>query len=53
MGSPEDFAAMIEFVNEKQLKPIVDSVTLLAEGAEVVASMEESPQFGKLVLKTG
>lgn len=51
MGSPEDFAAMVSFVNEHQIKPVVDQVAPLAEGAELVASMAGSPQFGKLVLE--
>lgn len=50
MGSPEDFAAMVAFVNEHQIKPVVDRVVPLAEGANLVASMAGSPQFGKLVL---
>ncbi len=51
MGSPEDFAAMVKFVNEHQIKPVVDKVVPLSEGPELVASMADSPQFGKLVLE--
>lgn len=51
MGSPEDFAAMVEFVSKHQIKPVVDKVVPLGEGAELVASMADSPQFGKLVLE--
>ncbi|MCG8653399.1 MAG: zinc-binding dehydrogenase [Pirellulales bacterium] len=50
MGSPQDFASMLEFVNEKRLAPIVDEVTPLAEGDAVVQRMKSSPQFGKCVL---
>ena len=32
MGSPSDFAAMLKFVEEKQIVPIVDSVMPLADG---------------------
>ena len=51
MGSPADFRAMIEFVGEHKIAPEVHSVSPLAEGAELVASMAKCPQFGKLVLK--
>ena len=51
MGSPADFSAMTSFVAEHEIRPEVDSVRPLAEGAEVVASMANSPQFGKLVLE--
>ena len=52
MGSPEDFAAMVDFVNEHQHRPVVDTVVPLSEGAAAVASMGSSPQFGKIVLET-
>lgn len=50
MGSPSDFQAMLDHVIAHQLVPEVDSVTPLAEGVGLVASMAHSPQFGKLVL---
>jgi NADPH:quinone reductase-like Zn-dependent oxidoreductase len=51
MGSPADFAAMVSMVEHRGIKPEVDSVTPLAQGAAVIASMARSPQFGKLVLE--
>jgi NADPH:quinone reductase-like Zn-dependent oxidoreductase len=51
MGSPADFDAMLAFVNEKKLRPVVDRVVQLEEGAEAVASMKSAPQFGKVVLR--
>ena len=51
MGSPEDFMAMVGQVDRHGVVPEIDSVTPLSEGAELVASMATSPQFGKLVLK--
>lgn len=50
MGSPADFAAMLAFVNEHQLKPIVDRTFPLSEGNQALAQMQTSPQFGKYVL---
>jgi zinc-binding alcohol dehydrogenase/oxidoreductase len=51
MGSPDDFTAMVKFVNERKIRPIVDQTVPLAEGSDLIASMAASPQFGKLVLE--
>ncbi len=50
MGSPEDFAAMIRFVEEKRLVPLAEHVFPLAEGNTALAAMESAEQFGKIVL---
>jgi NADPH:quinone reductase-like Zn-dependent oxidoreductase len=50
MGSPEDFASMLKFVEEKRIHPIIDTVLPLEAGNEAIARMESSPQFGKYVL---
>lgn len=50
MGSPSDFAAMLEFVNAQKLRPIIDRVFPLTEGNEALNLMQSSPQFGKYVL---
>lgn len=50
MGSPDDFSAMLKFVEEKQITPIVDLVRPLEEGNEALKQMAASSQFGKLVL---
>ena len=42
---------MLRLVNEHGIKPIVDEVTPLAEGARAIARMKDSSQFGKLVLE--
>ena len=51
MGSPEEFAAMVQFVNQQKIRPIVDQVVPLTEGSDLVAAMASSPQFGKLVVE--
>jgi len=51
MGSPADFKAMLDFVNEHQLIPVVDEVFPLSSGAEAVAKMENSGQFGKIIVR--
>jgi len=50
MGSPEDFAAMAEFVSRHELVPVVDRVFCLEDGAEALAHLERGSQFGKVVL---
>jgi len=52
MGSPDDFKAMVDFMNEHQIVPVVDEVFLLADADKAVRKMENSTQFGKIVLKT-
>ncbi|HRR27698.1 MAG TPA: zinc-binding dehydrogenase, partial [Acidobacteriota bacterium] len=52
MGSPREFAAMVEFVGRQALKPVVDQVLSLEEANRALAAMSQSGQFGKLVLRT-
>lgn len=51
MGSPADFRAMLEFVEQHRITPAIDSVRPLSEVNEALACMKESSQFGKLVLE--
>jgi len=53
MGSPDDFRAMLNFVAEHQIKPIIDSVFSLAEVNTALERMKFSSQFGKLVVEIG
>jgi zinc-binding alcohol dehydrogenase/oxidoreductase len=50
MGSPEDFNAMLEFINKHEIIPIVDSVFELRDGNAALKKMDEGKQFGKIVL---
>jgi NADPH:quinone reductase-like Zn-dependent oxidoreductase len=50
MGSPDDFAKMIEFVSEHEIRPIIDEVFSLAAGNEAMERMKNWQQFGKLVI---
>jgi zinc-binding alcohol dehydrogenase/oxidoreductase len=50
LGSPHDFAAMLEVVNRYQVHPVVDQVFSLDDAPAAVAHMADWPQFGKLVL---
>ena len=50
MGSPADFAAMLDFVETHGIKPIIDDTFPLADGNRAIEQMKTSPQFGKYVL---
>jgi NADPH:quinone reductase-like Zn-dependent oxidoreductase len=52
MGSPDDWAAMVEFVNSRKIKPVVSTLLPLEHADEAFALMERGAQFGKIVLTT-
>lgn len=51
MGSPEDFARMIETVTAHRIRPVIDSVWSLAEGPLALQRLAQGLQFGKIVLR--
>lgn len=53
MGSPQDFADMLAFVEKHDLRPIIDQEFPLEEGNAAIERMASSPQFGKYVLNIG
>ncbi|MCX2740071.1 zinc-binding dehydrogenase [Pontibacter anaerobius] len=53
MGTAQDFADMVKLVEEKEIRPVVDIVYPLEEAEQAMRYMEESKQFGKIVLTTG
>lgn len=52
MGSPKDFEEMLDFINQYQLKPVVDSVHTFENAEKAIRMMDNSTQFGKIVLKS-
>jgi zinc-binding alcohol dehydrogenase/oxidoreductase len=50
MGSPRDWAAMMAFVTERRIRPVVSEVFPIARAAEAFALMERGEQFGKIVV---
>lgn len=51
MGSPQEFEEMLAYVEQHQIKPIVDTVyPSLAHAQEAFDYMEQGKQFGKIVL---
>jgi NADPH:quinone reductase-like Zn-dependent oxidoreductase len=53
MGNMREFVEMLNFVRKRGVKPVIDQVFSLADGAKAFARMEEGKQFGKIVLKVG
>jgi zinc-binding alcohol dehydrogenase/oxidoreductase len=52
MGSPRDFSEMLAMFEEGvPLEPVVDRVYPLDEIVPAVERMQESGQFGKIVLR--
>lgn len=51
MGNMREVAEMLNFVQKRGIKPVIDQVFPLAEGAQALARMEAGKQFGKVVLK--
>jgi zinc-binding alcohol dehydrogenase/oxidoreductase len=50
MGSAEEFSAMIKFVEQKQITPVVDSVFNFNDAQKAINRMAQKEQFGKIVL---
>ena len=51
MGSPQDFEAMVAFVTQHEVVPVVDQCFALADGSSAFAHLNSGKQFGKVVLK--
>ncbi len=50
MGSPADFAAMLQFVNEHKIVPLIDQTFSFHQGNSALERMKHAQQFGKIVL---
>jgi NADPH:quinone reductase-like Zn-dependent oxidoreductase len=50
MGSPRDFAGLMEMVIEGNWKPVLDSVRPLEEAGAALERLESGDHFGKLAL---
>ncbi|OQU97837.1 Thiolase, domain-containing protein [Cladophialophora immunda] len=51
MGSREEFRKMVEYVSEKRIKPVVDSVHAFENVEDAFTLMKERKNFGKLVIE--
>ncbi|HMQ64594.1 MAG TPA: zinc-binding dehydrogenase [Flavilitoribacter sp.] len=50
MGTDQEFGQMLDFVAEHQLQPVVDSVFPLSGINEAFERMQQSDQFGKIII---
>jgi len=50
MGTPEDFKGMLDLVNAHKIVPVIDEVFSLADAGKAIQKMENSSQFGKIVI---
>ena len=49
MGSPADFAGMLDFINQHQIKPLIDAVFQLSDNTQAFERMREGKQSGKMI----
>jgi NADPH:quinone reductase-like Zn-dependent oxidoreductase len=50
MGTEYEFAAMLRFVEQRNIKPVIDQVFSLADAEKAIRRMGDGEQFGKIVL---
>ncbi len=51
MGSPAEFAAMLQLLQERRIVPVVDRIFPLAEAAAAHRRLQAAEQMGKVVLR--
>lgn len=51
MGSPADWSAMVRFVEQHRIRPVVSEAFPLARAGDAFALMERAGQFGKIVVQ--
>jgi NADPH:quinone reductase-like Zn-dependent oxidoreductase len=50
VGNPAEFAAMIAFVAEHRIEPVIDRTFTLEEAKAALAYLENGHSFGKIVV---
>ena len=50
MGTPAEFAAMVDFINKHRIEPVVDQIFKMDDAADAFRRLHASEQMGKLVL---
>ena len=51
MGSPREFASMLEFLNSKKIEPVIGEIFPMEEIVKAVSLMKDYKQTGKIVLR--
>lgn len=53
MGTRDEFLSMIDFLESRNLRPVIDTVYPLEKVQEAFTRMEEGDHFGKILLEIG
>jgi len=51
MGTRDEFLSMLDFVESRNMKPVIDKIFPLDNIQEALARMEQGDQFGKIILQ--
>jgi zinc-binding alcohol dehydrogenase/oxidoreductase len=51
MGTRDEFLSMLDFLESRKIKPVVDKIYPLSEIQDAFHHMEENSQFGKIVIE--
>lgn len=51
MGTRDEFLSMLDFIEKKNIKPVIDVTYPLSQVNEAMKHMESARQFGKILLK--
>jgi NADPH:quinone reductase-like Zn-dependent oxidoreductase len=51
MGTRDEFLSMLDFVESRKLKAVIDKIFPLEQIEEAIKRMEQGEQFGKIILK--
>ncbi len=51
MGTRDEFLSMLDFLEGRHLKPVIDKIFQLDNIEEALARMEQGDQFGKIILQ--
>jgi zinc-binding alcohol dehydrogenase/oxidoreductase len=51
MGTRDEFLSMLDFIESRSIKPVIDTILPLEKIGDAFRRMEETNQFGKIVLQ--
>lgn len=51
MGTRDEFLSMLDFIEKKNIKPVIDSTYQLSHINDAFARMESAGQFGKIIVR--
>lgn len=51
MGTRDEFLSMLDFLESRNIKPVIDKIYPLAQVTDAFQRMEQGDQFGKIVLE--